>query len=165
MAHRCGICSGDPGRRKFIDRQLAAGLAPLRIESVAKEAGYAVKRETVSKHRANCLGGADRPPEEVQMAARASATGNTEDFAALVKAEAVRRLNAGELKITTGDGLAAQSLIDRRQEKQKDRELAAQIGRLLAGGGASPEAPLPLPPIIEGDYIEVTEPLLIGSGD
>lgn len=165
----CGVCNGDPARRKFVDFQLASGTPPAKIERMAKDAGHPVKRETITKHRDGCLGvtsiGTPRPPEETQLAARAAATGSNGDMAELVKAEAIRLLEEGKLKVTTQDGLAAQALIDRRQEKQKDRELAAAIGRLLAGGGTNGASP---PPIIEGDYTEVEpggELIQIGSGE
>lgn len=165
----CGICLGDPGRRKLIDRQLASGTSPNRIEALAKEAGYPVKRETIAKHHKSCLGAGERPPEEVALAAKASATGSSTDFAQLVKAEAVRRLEAGELRVRVGDGLAAQALLDRRAEKQKDRELASQIGKLLAGMNSEDQRVISPPILIEdGEYSEIgeyAERPMLGSGD
>ena len=162
---QCGICDGDEARRKVIDGFIADGLSAAAVEREVKAKGLTVKRETVTKHRDGCLGsGGERTPEETQMAAKASASGSTEDFAALVKAEATRRLLAGEIKPSMQDGLQAQALLDRRAEKQKDRELAVTIGRLLAGGaGVGNE--IAGPPIIEGTFSEVPEPVLIGSGE
>lgn len=68
----------------------------------------------------------------------------TDDFARLVRDEARRKLLAGELRINTQDGLSAQSLLDKREEKKKDRELMAQMGLLLARGSEAP-------PMIEED--------------
>lgn len=77
---------------------------------------------------------------------------DTDDMALLVRATAVAKLKAGELRVTTQDGLAAQSLIDKREEKQKDREVIVQIGRLLATQSGPP-------PIVvtEGTYEEVDD--------
>lgn len=89
---------------------------------------------------------------------------DTDDMALLVRAAAVAKIKAGELRISTQDGLAAQALIDKREEKRKDREVIVQIGRLLAQGAAPP------PMVTEGEYTELDineeaqeEPLLIGG--
>lgn len=82
---------------------------------------------------------------------------DTDDMATLVRAAAVEKLRAGELKITTQDGLAAQSLLDRREEKKKDRELITQLGVLLSRGSEAP----PMLNVTESEYQEVEDPLLI----
>ena len=161
---QCGICNGDPERRKFVDARLAENASLLAIERGAKEAGFTVKRETVGKHRTSCLGGDTDPAEIVQMAAQAAASGSAEDMAILVRAKAVERLKAGEIKPNIQDGLQAQALLDRRMEKAKDRELATALGRLLAGG-ATMIGLSDGPPIIEGEFTEADELLQIGSGD
>ncbi len=161
MSDRCGICDGDPGRRRAVDQRLAEGKSGNAIERELKALGITVKRETVLRHAANCLGAGTKPPEIVTLAAAASASGSNDDFAALVRAEAVRRLNAGDLKVGVSDGLQAQALLDRRDEKKKDRELVVTIGRLLAGGGNQ----VPLTIIdMTGEEIEEAEPLLVGPG-
>lgn len=64
---------------------------------------------------------------------------DTDDFATLVRHAAAEKLAAGELRITTQDGLQAQALLDKREEKKKDRELYVSIGRMLGGqGGPAP---------------------------
>lgn len=78
-------------------------------------------------------------------------------MAVLVRAAAVEKLKAGELKITTQDGLAAQNLLDRREEKKKDRELITQLGVLLSRGSDPP----PMLNVTEGEYVEVEDPPLI----
>lgn len=81
----------------------------------------------------------------------------TDDFATLVREEARRKLLAGELRVTTQDGLSAQNLLDKREEKKKDRELMAQMGLLLARGSEPPPM-LEATTTIEGDYQEISEP-------
>ena len=73
---------------------------------------------------------------------------DTDDMAVLVRAAAVEKLKAGELRITTQDGLAAQNLLDRREEKKKDRELITQLGVLLSRGSEAP----PMLDVTEGEY-------------
>jgi hypothetical protein len=63
-------------------------------------------------------------------------------------------MEEGLLRVTTKDGLAAQALIDRREEKAEDRKFMLNLARLLSGGGGmAPER------LIEGDYIDVTPTL------
>ena len=72
------------------------------------------------------------------------------DLAVAVRDKALAGLAAGRLAVTTRDGLAAQALLDRREEHQKDREFMLNLARLLSGGGTkAPEH------LIEGEYTEV----------
>jgi hypothetical protein len=61
------------------------------------------------------------------------------DFAAMVRDEATRLMEAGELSVTTQHGLQAQQMLDARETKEKDRVLMVSIARMLAGG-AVPDA-------------------------
>lgn len=74
------------------------------------------------------------------------------DLAVLVRDEAARRLREGSLTITATHGLQAQGLIDRREEKQQDRQLALNLARLMSG--ASGAAPLD---VIEGAFTDVSQ--------
>lgn len=75
----------------------------------------------------------------------------SKDFAVLVQKQAVEALEAGSLRITAQHGLQAQALIDRRIEKQADRDLALNMARLLSGSIAMPPHT-----VIEGRAIDVT---------
>jgi hypothetical protein len=158
----CGICKGNPERRKFVNAELRAGTSQLEIERKSRSLGFPVKRETVRHHLRTCVaqgiedqplaaiikmpkgtpGPIGRPPIPTDHFTDLPAT---DDFALLVRDAAIQKLKAGELRIGTQDGLNAQNLLDRREEKKKDRDLLGQLGRLLAGQTSAPP-----PMIIEG---------------
>jgi hypothetical protein len=85
----------------------------------------------------------------------------SDDLAAVVVKKSLRRLASGELVPTLRDGLIAQQLIDRREEKAADRQFMLSLARALAGGGY--EAPSHLLPAtveppddaIEGYFEEI----------
>jgi len=154
----CGICQGDINRRRFVESELAKGTPHLYIERESKARKMPVKRETIRRHVRVCVPAAvaQRYAEENAIDRPKLAGDSNADFAQLVKDEAVRRLQAGVLKPSTKDGLLAQSLLDRRIEKAKDRDLQFKLGLLLAGYNSPP------PVIIEGDY---TETALLEAGN
>lgn len=130
------------------------------IEQALKDAGHGMKRETIGKHFAICLAGrpAGIDPEMTAVVGDAvnSSEGAEHDFAVLVRDRAAELLREGHLKVTATHGLAAQALLDRRAEKQADRDLALNMARLLSGA-------ISLPPsdVIEGRVLAMEEsPLL-----
>lgn len=127
-----------------INAMLAAGLGLQTIEKKLPAEGFAIKRETIKRHLELCLppsavvvsaGEAVRvvSPEEVRQ--RRSESGDARDFASLVHDRALKALERSELAVTTKDGLAAQAIIDRREERSKDRDFALNLAILLSGGG------------------------------
>ncbi len=76
---------------------------------------------------------------------------NDRDLAAAVRDAAKQRLENGELKPNLRDGLNAQALLDRREEKQRDRNFMLSLARLTSG--AAHEVPAH---IIEGVAQDVT---------
>lgn len=92
------------------------------------------------------LSEAETPPDPVSVSQAEM------DFAVLVQKEAVEALQAGTLRITAQHGLQAQSLLDRRAEKQADRDLALNMARLLSGAiSMTPQT------VIEGRAVEMPE--------
>jgi hypothetical protein len=169
MPDYCGICHGDPRRRVWVNTELAKPKYNLsRMERESRELGMNVKRETIRRHVNVCVANgihdmpvamiASKPaPQSNKSTQFKPAPGhsfdslpeNTDDFATLVKHAAVEKLRKGELRISTQDGLAAQALIDKRLEKQKDRDIFARVGAMLAGALSTPP-----PIVIEGEFIE-----------
>jgi hypothetical protein len=152
VTRRCGIC--EDGRANTVNAFIAAGKRDIAIEREMRAIGRPTKAETVKKHRENCLG-----PDRDQQYKRALASidgRQSADFAQLVKQEAIRLMNEGELRVRTADGLKAQELLDRREEKKADRDLMINIARLMSG--ASMEVPDDL---VEGEFTEVRE---LGDG-
>jgi len=138
----CSICAGE--RKTVVNTLLAAGRSPHFIEGEMRKVGSPTKAETVRRHLARCLNG-QRPGTGTIVP-----TGAKGDFAQMVRDEAVRLLEAGELKVKTNDGLWAQGLIDKRAEKKADRDLLLNLTRLMVGAAPPPE-------LIEGEWTEVNE--------
>jgi hypothetical protein len=137
----CVICDTD--RRTVIETLLAAGRTANFIEGQMRKLGTPTKSETILKHQRVCLAGR-RPSQSLITDA---AVGRT-DFAGAVRDEAMRMLDRGELKIRTNDGLWAQGLLDKREEKKADRDLLLNLARLMSGTAPPPE-------VIVGHWEEV----------
>jgi hypothetical protein len=151
---RCVICH-DPKKKDWVARRHLEGHSAARMESLSREQGITVKRETITKHLRTCLA---LPPEVTpkQVAAMAESMPRSHDVATLVQQQVIEKLQAGEARVTVQHGLQAQQLLDRRAERQKDRELAVTLARLLH----SPMPPVALVQeraevIIEGEAVEV----------
>lgn len=77
------------------------------------------------------------------------------DLAKAVRDKAKERLDKGELKPNMRDGLQAQALLDRREEKQRDRNFMLSLARLTSG--ATHEVPESI--VIEGETAKVVTAL------
>lgn len=67
-----------------------------------------------------------------------------DDFATAVRDAAHQKLKDGDVDVTVEQGLKAQAILDKREEKDADRRLALSIARMLAGQKPPPTV------IIEG---------------
>lgn len=104
------------------------------------------KAETIRKHLRQCLNG------DAQNVALMPGNGrpvNNADFADAVRREAHRLLAEGKMNVRAEHGLQAQALIDRRAEKDADRKLVVEMGRLLSGYRSDPAE------IVVGEWKEV----------
>jgi hypothetical protein len=155
---RCSVCKSE--YKPQIHALRASGMLLADIHAATQKMGRGFKRETLGKHFRICLGGA-QPEVLAQEIADASKEAKTQaeiDFATLVQKRAAQMLAAGELRVTASHGLQAQALLDRRAEKQADRDLAVNMARLLSG--AMVMAPSE---VIEGRVLNVTPSLLAPS--
>jgi hypothetical protein len=64
------------------------------------------------------------------------------DLPTLLVEETRKRVIDGTAKIAVRDGLAAQSILERRAERSEDRAFMLNLARALAGGGQSGPVPL-----------------------
>jgi hypothetical protein len=168
---QCVICA-DPVRRDFVASLHLKGYAYNRIERLSREDPNVpgMKRETISRHFTQCLGIETRD-KYVQRSMQRSLD-RRDDVATLVQQEVVAKLRAGEARVTVQHGLQAQALLDRRDERAKDRELAINLARILHI--APPPTHLVSPhEVIEGDYervpdeahvTEEVDPYLLSAG-
>jgi hypothetical protein len=156
---RCSICADRTTRAK-IDTLIASGMRLMDIEEETRKAGIPRKRETIGRHYRLCLG-SSKPVLTEDMAltigesGKGAKTDAERDFAILVQKRATELLAAGAMKVTASHGLQAQALLDRRAEKQADRDLALNMARLLSG--AMEMAPMH---VVEGRAVDVTPMLL-----
>jgi hypothetical protein len=145
----------------MIHALIASGMPYADIHTETQKIGAPVKRETIGKHVRICLRGIKPLLDEgtAQDIADSSREANDQasvDFAVMVQKRATELLRSGDLRVTAQHGLTAQALIDRRLEKQADRDLALNMARLLSG--AIVMTPMT---VIEG---RVVEPLQLDDG-
>jgi hypothetical protein len=97
----------------------------------------------------------DTVPDEVDTDVVTTA----DDLAAVVVRRTLKGIASGKLQPTLRDGIAAQSLLDKRAEKAADRQFMLNLVTALAGGGAPvPQKLLPPPDddVIEGDFDDIS---------
>lgn len=146
----CSICE-DPEQRAFVaqclDRDMSA--AAIARESKYVEGMGDLAYGTVLRHTTTCPRDMSHPLPSKRTEAL------SQDVAVLVQAEVVKKLREGEARVTVQHGLQAQALIDRREERAKDRELAITLARML-------HAPSPPDDLVEvREVIDVTPSYLI----
>lgn len=127
----CSICK-DPAKSVWVAERKAMGMSANAMERMSKGDQSVVKpmkRETILKHlnhAGNVAAGLPTtalPPAEAQVTQK--------DLAALVQVEVIKKVEAGEARVTVQHGLQAQQMLDRRAERIKDRELAVTLARML----------------------------------
>lgn len=179
---RCSICA-DENTLDLVERKLAEGFVPYSIErflrsEAARESGYLpIKQETISNHIKGCTARREAtknrriPPKAIpagiyamaEAAVPLASADHPDDIATMVRELAAQRLRDGDILPGIKDGLKAQELLDRRAEKQRGREVAITVARILAGVQA-PRSVLPDvrtvgdhdDEVIEGSAVEIT---------
>jgi len=161
---RCSICN-DKAKNTWVAARHLEGYSATAMEDMSRNIASPVtkmKRETISRHLRRDVGVSPEEfkPEEVKaVAATVEAPAGTapDDVAVLVQQEVVRKLKAGEGRVTVQHGLQAQQLLDRRTERAKDREVAVTLARLLHAAAPPPEVIRARPvDAIEGEVVVVT---------
>jgi hypothetical protein len=167
MPFQCSICT-DATKRAFVAERVHQGLTATQIERdtrlpMAADMGIKpVKYETILKHirhtddrpLVDVSGGKPpltleatpsktlaphRPPRAAKAAPVTEFTpGGAVDIATIVQRKAAEGIEKGHLMVTTAHGLQAQKMLDTREDKRKDRELAVNIARLLSGSAGIP---------------------------
>jgi hypothetical protein len=131
------------------------GMSDVQLSKWLEDAGHYVSRITLGKHKREHLT-EDHERLRINAIKRLKAQKKTikasGDLASLVRDYVNSAVEQGELTPTLAEGLRAQEMIDRRQEKGADREIALQLAGIL-GGGATYQ------------IIEATEIPSIGVGE
>lgn len=189
LAYRpCSICT-DERKREFVLANHLAGVSANRMEAMARATiGFVpMKAETILKHVRVCLPRSFSPSAttaktpaglpvqrqgegldiaraartDVAIARRVQGGAPADDVARMVQEQVIEKLKSGEARVTVQHGLQAQQILDRRDERAKDRALAVTLTRLLHQPGA-PTAIIDVTPVDpqEADLLE--EETLIG---
>jgi hypothetical protein len=66
--------------------------------------------------------------------------GGETDIAKAIQRQALEQLQRGEMRLTAAHALRAQELIDRRAEKQADREMQVALARIILSRREAPAA-------------------------
>ena len=78
------------------------------------------------------------------------------DVASAIREQALQQLAKGEMRLTAAHALRAQEMLDRRVEKQKDREMQVLLARVLTRHQVPPPKYVgPDEDIIEGQAVKV----------
>jgi hypothetical protein len=184
MPFQCSVCT-DPTKRAWIAERLRLGDSPNVIERLSRQPMAAdmgirpIKYETILRHvrhmdrprvevidagpalvlEANPTSPVERRPTPTPSKAKVVTEftpGQPIDVATIVQRKAVEGIERGDLMVTTAHGLQAQKMIDTREDKRKDRELAVNIARLLSGSVGIPGHLVVrdvTPPTLPDDYV------------
>lgn len=135
----CHVC-----RSPFVDsinKKMRDGLPDTKVSEWLADAGQYVSRITLGKHRREHL---TDPHERLRQSAikvmekqQKTMKSSGGDLASLVRDFVHSAVQEGAMTPTLAEGLRAQEMIDRRQEKTADRDIAIQLAEILGGGSAS----------------------------
>ena len=122
-----------------VNKKMRDGVADIQISKWLEESEHYISRITLGKHRREHLT-EDHEQKRINAAKRLrgqkKTIKSTDDLAVLVRDYVQDAVSSGDLMPTLAEGLRAQEMIDRRQEKGADRDVALMLAGIL-GGGAS----------------------------
>lgn len=149
----------DEQKRTFVLSNHLAGVSPNRMETLSRQTPgmTPMKAETIGKHIRVCLPRGFKPDQRVSQRppglppsqaggeaiaisraartdhhiARVVTTAPRDDVALEVQRQVMEKLKTGEARVTVQHGLQAQQMLDRREERAKDRALAITLTRML----------------------------------
>lgn len=140
----------------LINRRMAEGMSDTDISKWLGQEGQYVSRITLGKHKREHLT-SEHESARIRAAEILKKQQGTikykGDLASLVQSQVISLVEAGHLTPTLAEGLRAQEIIDRRQEKSSDRELTLALAGILGGA-----------PLLEATVVDITsEP--VSQGD
>jgi len=132
-----------------INKKMKEGIPDIRIADWLKENGGYISRVSLGKHKRDHLverHEAARIAAQKVLEKQAKTIKAKGDLASLVANQVYAMVEDGALTPTLAEGLRAQEIMDRRNEKSVDRDLTIMLAQVL--GGAM---------IIEGSATEVEQ--------
>lgn len=119
-----------------INKKMKEGIPDIRISDWLKENGGYISRISLGKHKRDHL---TAPHEAARQAAinvmqkQQKTIKAKGDLASLVANQVYNMVEDGALTPTLAEGLRAQEMIDRRQEKGADRDLTIMLAQVIGG--------------------------------
>ena len=140
----------------LINRRMAEGMSDTDISKWLSGEGQYVSRITLGKHKREHLT-SEHESARIRAAEILKKQQGTikfkGDLASLVQSQVISLVEAGHLTTPLAEGLRAQEIIDRRQEKSSDRELTLALAGILGGA-----------PLLEATVVDITsEPVSQGN--
>lgn len=147
LLSKCTVCSHP--LIDVINRKMTEGISDVKISEWLKAENSYISRITLGNHRRqhtseDHINARRELAKNIQKAVKVeSASG---DLAKLVSNYVYKMVENGDVIPTLSEGLRAQEMMDRRKEKNADRELAISMAGILGGGY-----------LVEGTAMEVTD--------
>jgi hypothetical protein len=119
-----------------INKKIKEGVPDLRISEWLKENGGYISRVTIGRHKRDHLVEKHEKAriEAVKILKNQQKTIKADgDLATLVRNQVNLMLDDGIILPTLSEGLRAQEIIDRRNEKSTDRDLTIMLAQVLGG--------------------------------
>jgi len=120
-----------------INRKMTEGISDQKVSDWLKAESSYISRITLGNHRRQHMTvehvkARQELTKNIQSAIRVETTNG--DLARLVSTYVYKMVENGDVIPTLSEGLRAQEMIDRRKEKNADRELAISMAGILGGG-------------------------------
>jgi hypothetical protein len=140
----------------LINKRIAQGMSDVAVSNWLNDEGSYISRITIGKHKREHMT-SDHESARMEAAKVLKKQKGTikfnGDLASLVRDQVITLVDSGQLTPSLAEGLRAQEIIDKRQEKTSDREFTLALAGILGGSAildGTSEA-LPLEPEVEGN--------------
>jgi len=120
----------------LINKRIASGMSDIAVSNWLKDEGAYISRITIGKHKREHMTSQHESAriEAAKVLKKQQGTIKFKgDLAGLVRDQVMSLVEAGQLTPTLAEGLRAQEIIDRRQEKNSDREFTLALAGILGG--------------------------------
>lgn len=122
---------------ELINKRMKDGMPDLKIASWLKDEGFYISRNTLGKHKREHL---TTPHESARIEAvkkmeqaQKTIKATHRDLATLVRDYVFSEVETGAMAPTLSEGLRAQEMIDKRNDKTADRDLMVSLAQILGG--------------------------------
>lgn len=132
---KCAVCAHP--MVDVINRKMTEGISDQKVSDWLKAESSYISRITLGNHRRQHMTvehvkARQELTKNIQSAIKVETTNG--DLARLVSTYVYKMVENGDVIPTLSEGLRAQEMMDRRKEKNADRELAISMAGILGGG-------------------------------